>query len=468
MAAPTFTNLTSGSSTTSFVTASVTPTAGRLVLIAINGYIATGGVNPGTPTVTGNGITYTLIQAQDIDVTGATDRSTLWVFRGMSAGPSAGAITIAWSGVVPTRASWIVDQSDANVNVSGTNGAGAIVAATLNGVTSSTTVTTQSVSFVGAMASGNGAYFACGVENNDTQTPEGTWTGLANSIGTTLVGVATQYLTTGTDTATATTWTNATRAAGILIEIAVAPIVYFNQYSLQGGTTGCTMIPPASTAATQMGIIFVGNKNSSVDPTDPGNGWARIPNGSAQVGTGADGSGTGKVRLTAWWKVFTGTESNLTLTLTGANALLAGGMVYSKSDPAASWAVPTISFGDDTVSDTSFSAPITDNLGLLVNEYLLSVGVFTLNTSLVGRGLAIPGVTFIKTSINSAPSANGNLLFLWTDHAVSQAGTQSSASTTTGTSGAATTGGAFNIRIGLASAIADSPHYQTSQYGGFF
>jgi len=222
---PTFTNLTSGSSTTSFVTASVTPTANRLVLVAINGYIATGGVDPSTPTVTGNGMSpgYELVDTIGIDQSGATDRSLLWVFRGMSASPSAGAITISFSGTVPTRVSWIVDQSSADVATGG-NGANAIIASTLNQAVSAATVTTQPVSFAGAgMTSGNGAYFACGIENNNSQTQEAGWTQLANSIGTSLVGLSTQYLTSGTDTSTATTWTTAARAGAILIEIA-APV----------------------------------------------------------------------------------------------------------------------------------------------------------------------------------------------------------------------------------------------------
>lgn len=218
---PTFTNLTNGSSTTSFVTASVSPTANRLILVAINGYIATGGVDPTTPSVTGNGITYTLVDSAGIDQAGATDRSLLWVFRGMSASPSAGAITLSWSGgTAPTRASWAVDQSTADVDTSGSNGANAIVAGTKNKATSASTVTTLSVSFVGSMTSGNGAYFACGIENNNSQTPETGWTALANQIGTTLVGLSTQYLTSGTDTSTATTWTTAARAGAILLEIA--------------------------------------------------------------------------------------------------------------------------------------------------------------------------------------------------------------------------------------------------------
>lgn len=242
-------------------------------------------------------------------------------------------------------------------------------------------------------------------------------------------------------------------------------IGYLDQYGLQGGTTALTMVPPVGTASGQQGIIFIADKNSSVDPTDPGSGWTRI--GSAQVGTGADGVGTGQIRLTAWYKNFAAAEGNTAFTITGANRAIGGGMVYTKG-AGETWGVPTITFGSDTDgSSTAFSALMAANLGVLVGEYLLSVGVYTLDTTFAGRNITIPGVTATVTGINSGRGATGNQIALWTDHALSTAGTQSGASTTTGTSGAATTGGALNIRIGLAAA-SDGPHYQSSQYAGFF
>lgn len=229
-------------------------------------------------------------------------------------------------------------------------------------------------------------------------------------------------------------------------------ISYLNQYTLQGGTTSLTMIPPASSAAGDLDIIFVANKNSSVTPTNPSGGWTLL--GQQAVGTGSDGVGTGQIMLTAWYRVLTGVSTSTSITITGANRSLGGGMIYRKAGGDPAWN-PQISFGSDTSSGTSFTATVAANLGLAVGDYMLSVGVFTLNTTLPGRNQTIPGVTFTITGINSGGGATGNQIFLWTDHSVSSAGTQSGASATTATAGAATTGGAFNIRVGLSAGTAE-------------
>lgn len=228
-------------------------------------------------------------------------------------------------------------------------------------------------------------------------------------------------------------------------------ITYHNQYSLQGGTTGLTMIPPASTAAGDLDIIYVADKNSSVNPTNPSGGWNLL--GQQAVGTGSDGVGTGLVNLTAWWRILTGASTNTSITITGANRSLGGGMVYRKASTDV-WATPAISFGSDTSSGTAFSAPMATNLGVLVGEWLLSVGVFTNIVALNGRDQGIPGMTFTSTGINSAGGATGNQIFIFTDHTQPSAGAQSGVSTTIATGGAAVTGGALNIRIGLAPTFA--------------
>src|SRR6266498_873641 len=98
MPAPTFASLTSGGSATAGTTrttASVSPTGNRLILIAINAYVSAGSAQPTITSVVGNGITYTLVRSQDVDTSG-TDRTTLFVYRGMAASPSAGTIAITF------------------------------------------------------------------------------------------------------------------------------------------------------------------------------------------------------------------------------------------------------------------------------------------------------------------------------------------------------------------------------------
>jgi len=217
--APTFTNLTHGSGTTHpFVTASIAPTGNRLLILTLNCYISAGSVNMSAPSVSGNGVTWVQFENQSIDTAG-TDRADMFQFRGMVASPSSGTVTITFSAPIPGRCSWSIDQSDGNVDTSGTDGSGAIVQS--NSSVSATTVTTQPTSFLSTMTSGNSGFFACGDENNSAQTEKSGWTELADEIGTTLVGLETQYIA-GTDTGGSSTWTTAARAASFVVEIAAA------------------------------------------------------------------------------------------------------------------------------------------------------------------------------------------------------------------------------------------------------
>jgi hypothetical protein len=218
---PAFAGLTSGGSATAGTTrttASVTPTANRLILIAINAYVSAGSVNPTITSVVGNGITYELVgTSQDVDTAG-TDRTTMFVYRGMSAAPSAGTILITF-GISVNSVTWSVVQSDANVDTSGTNGSGAIVASA--GSVSASTVTTQPTSFSPAMTPGNSGYFACAIQNTDTQTARAGWTELHNVTTIVTAALETQYIA-ATDTAGSSTWTNLSRAGSIVVEVLAA------------------------------------------------------------------------------------------------------------------------------------------------------------------------------------------------------------------------------------------------------
>ena len=112
---------TSGNSTdgNSFTTASITPTAGRLILAAVENRANTA-VDPNTPTLTGNGLTW--VQVATVFVTN-TQRIT--VFRAMGGSPSAGAITIDLAGQDQFYCEWSISEF-AGVDTGGTNGSGAI------------------------------------------------------------------------------------------------------------------------------------------------------------------------------------------------------------------------------------------------------------------------------------------------------------------------------------------------------
>ena len=115
-----------------FVTASITPTANKLVILTVWAFAQAGSTPFYSPSsVTGNGLTWVEIGHQDYfpDDVGAPTvnlHCRVSMYRAMGASPTAGSITINYSGTLPDGISWSVTEFD-GTDVSGTNGSGAIV-----------------------------------------------------------------------------------------------------------------------------------------------------------------------------------------------------------------------------------------------------------------------------------------------------------------------------------------------------
>lgn len=120
VSAPTL--LTSGFSNanaTSYTTASITPSADKLVLCLISSKDS----DPPVPTVTGNGLSWDAVVSS---VAFANGRK-VFLFRAMGAAPSSGAVTIDFgAGNTQVRCSWIICEFG-DVDTGGTNGSDAIV-----------------------------------------------------------------------------------------------------------------------------------------------------------------------------------------------------------------------------------------------------------------------------------------------------------------------------------------------------
>jgi len=124
--------LQSTANASSYDTASITPGANKLVLAWIENSAAT----PGTPTLSGNGLTWVQVATLLFDSLGRR----LTLFRAMGAAPSAGAVTIDFSGATQTGCGWsIVEFGD--VDTSGSHGSGAIVQIATGSSTSPLTIT---------------------------------------------------------------------------------------------------------------------------------------------------------------------------------------------------------------------------------------------------------------------------------------------------------------------------------------
>lgn len=224
-------------------------------------------------------------------------------------------------------------------------------------------------------------------------------------------------------------------------------VSWFGNYILQPGSTGPTdMTPPASTAAGDLEIMWVASKLAGGNtPTLTGT-WDSL--GSSNVGTGADGAGTGQIKLTSWWHILSAAATTSTVNLTSGNVFTGGGSVWRKS-AGETWAAPVVTPGTDTSSGTGFSAPGAVNFGAKTGDFIYSAGATTANVTLSARSITATGLTLTVTGIDSGGTTTGNDLFVWTDRAQVTAGTQSGVATTTGTTSAATTGGSLLFKVGL-------------------
>lgn len=122
--------LTSSGTTTdasSFATASVSPTANQVVLVAISNTKTSGVAVPST--VTGNGITY----AKGAELVVGSRAISIW--WGVSSSPSAGAITFDFAAQTQTTCFWDVEQltgaSTSNPIVQSRTGSGTNTTASL-------------------------------------------------------------------------------------------------------------------------------------------------------------------------------------------------------------------------------------------------------------------------------------------------------------------------------------------------
>lgn len=201
---------------TSTNTASITPSANKLVLLAVSGRNGLG-TEPATPTISGNGLTWVLINSIFFTTSGFSRRK-LFLYRAMGASPSSGAITINFGET--TTILWAVAECT-GMDTSGTNGSGAIVqSATAKDETNSTNTLTVTL---GAFGSTNNATFGCYSQSSPTDavTPGSGFTELEELGASFSTKLHTEFKDTND---TSVDWTSAGNiiAGGIGIEIKAA------------------------------------------------------------------------------------------------------------------------------------------------------------------------------------------------------------------------------------------------------
>lgn len=171
--------LTSGSSganTDIYATASITPTANQLILLAVdNARNAAAACTTADITgVTGNSLTWVKINEQCFSDAGApTHMVTL--YRTMGASPTTEAVSINYGGNAQNSAAWVVLDCS-GTDTTGTNGSGAVVQSDIN-LTEPGTSLAMSLAAFGSANNATLAVFS--VADNIAVTHEGTFTELS-------------------------------------------------------------------------------------------------------------------------------------------------------------------------------------------------------------------------------------------------------------------------------------------------
>jgi hypothetical protein len=162
-------------------TASISPTGNSLILVGIGVYSfdtpLANAANITLTSVTGNGITYETVGGTNPAVDDGFGCYKLFLYRGLAASPSSGAVSINPSitgGGGLSQLDWLVAEFS-GVDTGGSNGADAVVQVAANTTNENPTLTITLSAFADA---GNGAFGFAVTYNNGTITHETNWTEL--------------------------------------------------------------------------------------------------------------------------------------------------------------------------------------------------------------------------------------------------------------------------------------------------
>lgn len=200
----------SGTAAASFDTASFTPDANALVLIAVQNSVASAPLPSG---ITGNGITYDAIANVNYHTSNGR-RVSLW--RGMSATPSTGAATISFGGS-QTSVIWSVIQCT-GVDPGGTNGSAAVVQ---NDTSTASAVVTITNTLAALASADSGHVCVTSTSINGAQGADAQFSELSDrSIASGAASLSVQWALNETD---CTTTFGSANAGSISIELLEAP-----------------------------------------------------------------------------------------------------------------------------------------------------------------------------------------------------------------------------------------------------
>ncbi len=349
----------SSTDATTYTTASITPTANNLVLAWVTNTRAS---SPTIPTLSGNGLTW--VQVATVTwgtISAPTARTTL--FRAMGAAPSAGIVTIDFAGSTQTGVGVSIIQFG-DVDISGTNGSGAVVQSVTGSTDSATAAAGLSITLA---ALGNAANATAGGFANFVNSATSISAGAGYSItpGTTYATPSTslrsEFNTTGS-TIVNVTQSTTSHIGGIAVEIKAAITTLGN-----GTAPGNSNIAPSGAATNAGAFSFqTGSGTDTITAatvtlavgTSGGLGLVEITN---SAGTIVYGSATNPASDTPAITLSTNTlTATTTLTeyrirvtpKTHANMPAPAGSSYAVTARISAWTSANTQAGSDAASTT--------------------------------------------------------------------------------------------------------------------
>jgi hypothetical protein len=197
---------------------SISPGANRLLLCATHASF-TSSTGQNTPTCSGNGLNWVLVDT--VTAIGAGVMQRLSVFRAMGASPTSGAVTVSYGGQTQANGIVYVVEFD-GVDTSGTDGSGAIVqSAVASDDAAGTSLTVTLAGFGDAVNNATFGAFAIG-DNGITLNAGSGFTAFTQNTAVTESAGARCEWRTGEDTSVDMTWTSIGGRRGIAIEIKAA------------------------------------------------------------------------------------------------------------------------------------------------------------------------------------------------------------------------------------------------------
>lgn len=213
----------SGTDATSYATASGTPAANKLQLLAVHSSQDT--TDPASPTCTQASLTFALIDTH-LWRSGQASNYRVSLYRALTASPAAGAVTIDFGGTTQTSCAWSWAEVDEDVDLGGSNGSGAIVQSQIASTGVGGTALALSAPLNAFTDPLRNLVYACWGHriSNGSVTPKTGWSELHDFSGSTpLGGLETQW-NTGEDLTPGGTLSAAALWGGVGIEIRLAAI----------------------------------------------------------------------------------------------------------------------------------------------------------------------------------------------------------------------------------------------------